>query len=109
SIEPLPNALGKQILADIAAADQMRDSGRLDQAIDAYEDLRSKNPTLTMLNLVIGDAYRQKAGTEPNPAARQPLYERAIASYQAVLKIEPDNARAKAELARTEKQRSAVD
>lgn len=106
SIQPLPNALGRQIAADISAADDMRNAGRLDQAIAAYEELLSKNPTLTMMSLVIGDTYRQKAARETNSAARQPLYDRAIASYQQVLKIEPENERAKAELARTQQQKS---
>ena len=106
SIDPLPNALARQITADISAADDLRRSGRLEQAIDAYEDILSKNPTLTMINLVIGEAYRQKAGGEPSPAARQPYYDRAIASYQQVLKIDPENARAKAELARTQEQKA---
>lgn len=106
SIEPLPNALGRDITAEISAADDFRRSGRLDQAIDAYEEILSKNPTLTMMNVVIGDAYRQKAVSEPNPAARQPLYDRAIAAYQRMLKAEPENVRAKAELARTQQQKS---
>lgn len=106
SIDPLPNALSRQIVADIIAADDLRRSGRLDQAIDAYEEILSKNPTLTMMNLVIGEVYRQKAGSEPNPSARQPLYDRAIASYQQLLKIDPDHARAKAELARTQQQKA---
>jgi tetratricopeptide (TPR) repeat protein len=106
SIDPLPNALGRQISADINAADDLRRSGRLDQAIDAYEEILSKNPTLTMVNLVIGDAYRQKAGIEANAAARQPLFDRAIAAYQQLLKLEPENARAKAELARVQQQKA---
>ena len=109
SIEPLPNALGRQIAADITAADQMRDTGRLDQAISAYEELLSKNPTLTMINLVIGDAYRQKAGRETNPAARQPLYDRAITSYQQLLKIEPDNQRAMSALTQAQQQKSGAN
>jgi tetratricopeptide (TPR) repeat protein len=106
SIEPLPNALSRQVAADIATADDLRRAGRLDQAVDAYEEILSKNPTLTMMNLVIGEIYRQRAGSEPNAAARQPLYDRAIASYQQLLKLDPDNARAKAELARTEQQKA---
>ena len=106
SIDPLPNALSRQITAEISAADDHRRSGRLDQAIDAYEQILSKNPTLTMINMVIGDAYRQKAGGEPNLSARQPLYERAIAAYQQLLKTEPENVRAKAELARTQQQKA---
>ena len=106
SIDPLPNALSRQITGEISAADDLRRSGRLEQAIDAYEEILSKNPTLTMMNMVIGDAYRQRAGSETSSSARQPLYDRAIAAYQQLLKTEPENARAKAELARTQQQKS---
>jgi hypothetical protein len=99
---PLPGALGRQIATDIATANELRQTGRVDQALAAYEDIISKNPTLTMVHLVIGDMYCMKAEREGSPAMRQPLYDRAIASYQQVLKTDPDNASAKTALERTE-------
>ena len=101
TIGPLPGALPRQIAADISAADGLRDSGRVDQAIAAYEEILARNPTLTMMNLVIAESYRLRAEKEADPTAREPLLDRAIASYQQVLKAEPENALAKSELERT--------
>ena len=61
---PIPNALDRNIQQLIEDAASMRDAGRLDQAIAAYQDIRSKNPKLTSINLVIGDLYRRKAAQE---------------------------------------------
>ncbi len=41
--------------------------GRLDQALAAYQDIRTRNPKLTSVNLVIGDLYRRKATQENDP------------------------------------------
>ena len=106
---PLPGALNKQIMSEIAAADELRNAGRFDQAIEKYQEIAGKNPKVTMVNVVIGDAYRQKAANETSSAARGPLYDRAIASYQQALKAEPDNDRARIELAMTLMQKGSLD
>jgi tetratricopeptide (TPR) repeat protein len=100
-LKPLPGALPSNIRAQIAAANLMRDQGRIDQAITAYQDIRNKNSTLTSLNLVIAAAYRQKAALETDATARRAALERAVESYSEMLKAEPDNDRAKAELSAT--------
>ena len=56
---PLPGALDKNIQQALTDASVLRDQGRFDQAIAAYEDIRSKNPKLTSVYLVLGDVYRQ--------------------------------------------------
>jgi tetratricopeptide (TPR) repeat protein len=96
---PLPGALVKDIQEQLTAANALRDEGRHDQAIAAYQSIHSRNPKLTNLNLVIADVYRQKANGERDAAARQALLEHASAAYDEVLKTDADNEHAKAELA----------
>jgi len=96
---PIPNALTKAIQQQIVAANTLRDRGQLDQAIAAYEQVRDQNPKLTAMNLVVAGAYRQKAAQETNASSRRTLLERAITSYTTLLASDPDNERAKTELA----------
>ena len=98
---PIPGALVKDIQQQLAAANALRDKGQLDQAIAAYEQIRDKNPKLTSVNLVVGGVYRKKAALESDPTARRALFDRAIASYTAVLTEDAAHERAKAELEST--------
>jgi hypothetical protein len=98
---PIPGALVKDIQQQLAAANALRDKGQLDQAIAAYEQIRDKNPKLTAVNLVVGGVYRKRAALETDPTARRALFERAIASYTAVLTDDAANERAKTELEST--------
>lgn len=92
---PLPGALEKNVEQQITEANSLRDQGRLDQAIAAYDEIRAKNPKLTAVNLVLGDVYRQRAAQERDPAARQTLLTRALGAYTEVLKTDAQNERAK--------------
>src|SRR5262245_60899439 len=105
---PIPNALTRTVQQQINAANSLRERGQLDQAIAAYEQVRDQNPRLTAMNLVVADAYRQKASQETNPASRRTLIDRAIASYTTLLSSEPDNERAKTELATARAEAAAV-
>ena len=96
---PIPNALDRNIQQLIQDAAGMRDAGRIDQAIAAYQDIRTKNPKLTAVNLVIGDLYRRKAAQESDPSARQTLYRQALDAYDQMLKIDAGNERALTESA----------
>jgi tetratricopeptide (TPR) repeat protein len=96
---PVPNALDRNILQMIEEAAALREAGRLDQAIAAYQDIRTKNPKLTSVNLVIGDLYRRKATQESDPGARQTLYRQALDAYDLLLKSDGTNERALAESA----------
>ena len=95
---PLPGALDKNIQQALNDASTLRDQGRFDQAIAAYEDIRSKNPKLTSVYLVLGDVYRQKAAQQSDAASRQTLLNQAVSSYTEMLKSDADNAHAKAGL-----------
>jgi len=96
---PIPNALDRNIEQLIQEAATLRDQGRLDQALAAYQDIRSRNPKLTSVNFVIGDLYRRKATEEKDPAARQALLRQALDAYEVLLKADATNERALAESA----------
>lgn len=103
-----PGALPSNIQAQITAANMMRDQGRIDQAIRAYEEIRTRYGSLTSLNLVIGAAYRRKAASEPDATARRAALDRAIECYTELLKANPDDPRANAELASAQVEASAI-
>jgi tetratricopeptide (TPR) repeat protein len=94
---PIPNALDRNIEQLIQEAATARDAGRLDQAIAAYQDIRTRNPKLTSVNLVIGDLYRRKAAQETDPNAKQNFYRQALDAYDQLLKSDATNVRARAE------------
>ena len=96
---PIPNALDHNIEQLIQDAATLRDQGRIDQALAAYQDIRAKNPKLTSVNLVIGDLYQRKATQEKDPAARQALLRQALDAYDLMLKADATNERALAESA----------
>ena len=96
---PIPNALDRNIEQLLQEAATLRDQGRIDQALAAYQDIRTKNPKLTSVNLVIGDLYRRKAAQEKDPAARQALLRQALDAYDQLLKTDATNERALAESA----------
>ena len=93
---PLPGALDKNIQQELTDAAALRDQGRFDQAIAAYEDIRSRNGKLTSVHLMLADVYRQKAAQQSDLAARQLLLNQALSSYTEMLKSDAENGRAKA-------------
>lgn len=96
---PIPGALVKDIQEQLTSANALRDQGRFDQAIAAYQAIQIKNPKLTTVNLVLGGVYRRKSEVERDRAARVALLERASAAYNAVLENDAENQRARRELA----------
>ena len=96
---PIAGALVKDIQEQLTAANALRDEGRFDQAITAYQSIQTKNPKLTTLNLVLAGTYRDKAERESDPAARVALLERAVTAYADLLKDDTGNERAKTEMA----------
>jgi hypothetical protein len=93
---PVPGALTPNIEGQIDAANALRDQGRHEQAIAAYQDIRSRNPKLTHVNFVIAEMYLGRAAQEAEPAPRRALVDLAIASYDEVLKVDGSNERARA-------------
>jgi tetratricopeptide (TPR) repeat protein len=80
----------KELQAEIDAADALLKAGEYDQAISAYQATLVKAPTLTLINLQIGNALRMKRE-----------YDRAIEVFQEILKTDPTNERAKIQIGMT--------
>jgi tetratricopeptide (TPR) repeat protein len=99
---PMPGALSKTISEDIAAAEALRQAGRYDDAIAAYQSIQSKNARLTSVNLMLATLYREKAAREKDAVARQALLGRAMTAYTDLLKSDDTNARARVELGVTQ-------
>lgn len=95
---PIPGALAKDIQGQLTIANSLRDQGRYDEAIAAYQSIQTQNAKLTTVGLVLGGLYRDKAERESG-AARRTSLEKAAAAYEAVLKDDSGNERAKQELA----------
>jgi TolA-binding protein len=104
SVAAGPPGLTKEVQAELKTADDLRNIGQFDQAIAAYQAVKAKNPSLTMINMVIGAAYRQKAAKESDKAARQAAFDQAIATYGEMLKADPNNERARIEIGMTHMQ-----
>jgi predicted Zn-dependent protease len=104
-----PAALSKEVQAELKAADDLRNAGQFDQAITAYQGIKAKNPSLTMVNMVIAGTYRQKAAKESDKAARQAAFDQAIGAYEEVLKLDNANERAKIEIGMTHMQAGNLD
>jgi tetratricopeptide (TPR) repeat protein len=99
---PMPGALSKTISEDIAAAEALRQAGRYDDAIAAYQSIQSKNARLTSVNLMLATLYREKAAQEKDAVAKQALLGRAMTAYSDLLKSDDTNARARVELGVTQ-------
>jgi Flp pilus assembly protein TadD len=86
----LSGITGKDIQAELAAADADYNAGRFDDAITKYRALMAKSPSLSVIDLQIAAAYRNKKE-----------YDNAIAAYNELLKTDPNNDRAKVGLGMT--------
>jgi tetratricopeptide (TPR) repeat protein len=73
----------------LAAAAELEAAGKLDESIAAYRDLLAKMPALTSVHAQLGVLFERKGDEES-----------AIAAYQAAMKADPLNARARAALDR---------
>jgi len=88
---PIPNSLDKDIQRLLKDARELRDQGRLDQAIASYQEIRTKNPKLSHVSLVLAEVHRQKALQETDPAARRAQIDLALQAYGEVLKQDAAN------------------
>jgi Flp pilus assembly protein TadD len=89
---PPPSILGnvgaKELQNELKAADQQFDAQQWDQAITTYKNILSRAPALTVLELQIGAAYRNKKD-----------YDNAIATYNDLLKADTASDKARIGLA----------
>ena len=72
---PLGGITGKDLQADLAAADALFAQSRWDDAVTAYKAIMVKAPSLSVINLQIAAAYRNKKE-----------YDAATAAYNTILK-----------------------
>jgi len=73
----------KDLQADLAAADALFNGQKWDESIAAYRGIMAKAPSLSVINLQIAAAYRNKKD-----------YDNAIAAYNELLKADPKNEKA---------------
>ena len=97
-----PSALGttapKDLQAALASADSLYNDQRWDEAIAAYTAILEKSPSLSVINLQIAAAYRNKKA-----------FDSAITAYNQLLKIDPDNDKAKIGIAMTNLEKGDLD
>jgi Flp pilus assembly protein TadD len=79
----LGGAAAKDLQADLAAAEVDYNGAKYDDAIAKYRAIMAKAPALTVINLQIAAAYRNKKE-----------YDNAIAAYNELLKADPANDKA---------------
>ena len=79
---------GRDVLEDLARADDLFDAGDYDEAIEAYSAILETVPTLSSLNLQIGHAHQ---------AQQRP--DEALAAYRAALEADPLNPEAQSAVA----------
>jgi hypothetical protein len=73
----------KQLNAQLAAAAALLDAGQYDQAIAAYREIKGRTPSLTLVNLQLGNAFLLKKS-----------YPEAEAAFQEILKNDAADANA---------------
>jgi tetratricopeptide (TPR) repeat protein len=90
---PLANVDARAIQQQLAAAADLERAGKLDEAIASYRDALARVPALTSVHLQLGVLFEEKGDTAT-----------AVAEYQAAIKAEPANAKARAALDRLARQ-----
>jgi tetratricopeptide (TPR) repeat protein len=80
---PLANIAAKDLQTQLAAADSLYKQSQWDQAIAAYRAILSQTPALSIVNLQIAAAYRNKKD-----------YDAALAAYADLLRVDPENEKA---------------
>src|SRR5262249_60606677 len=73
----------KDLQAELAPADGLFNQQKWDDAVAAYRAIMTKAPSLSVINLQIAAAYRNKKD-----------YDAAIAAYNDLLKVDPNNDKA---------------
>jgi tetratricopeptide (TPR) repeat protein len=88
----------KDMQQALGNADYLYNSQRWDEAIAAYRQILADAPALSVVNLQLAAAYRNKRD-----------FDRAISSYGEVLKGDPDNAKAKVGIAMANLEKGDLD
>jgi tetratricopeptide (TPR) repeat protein len=88
----------KDMQQELGNADYLYNAQRWDEAIAAYRRILADAPALTVVNLQLAAAYRNKRE-----------FDRAIGAYREVLNVDPDNAQARAGIAMTNLEKGDLD
>lgn len=95
---PLGGAAAKDLQADLANADALFTAQKWDEAVAAYRAIMTKAPSLTVINLQIAAAYRNKKD-----------YDAALAAYNDLLKADPNNDKAKIGIGMTNLEKGDIE
>ena len=90
----LGGVAAKDLQADLAAADALFNQSKWDEAVAAYRAIMKRTPTLTVINLQIAAAYRNKKD-----------YDAALTAYAALLNVDQNNEKARVGIALTNLER----
>jgi tetratricopeptide (TPR) repeat protein len=80
----------KDLQSDLRSADQQFAAQQWDQAIASYKSILAKAPALSVVNLQLGAAYRNKKD-----------YDNALAAYNDLLKADPNSDKARVGVGQT--------
>jgi Flp pilus assembly protein TadD len=94
----LGSMAAKDLQAELAAADQLYNTQKWDEAIAAYRAIMAKAPSLSVINLQIAAVYRNKKD-----------YDSALAAYNELLKADPNNDKAKIGIGMTNLEKGDLD
>jgi Flp pilus assembly protein TadD len=85
---PLGNVTARDLQAQLTAAEALYIQQKWDEAIVAYKAIVAKTPALSVVNLQIASAYRNKKD-----------YDNAVAAYEALLAADPASEKARVGIA----------
>jgi len=88
----------KDLQAELSAADQLFNAQKWDEAVAAYRAIMTKAPSLSVINLQIAAAYRNKKD-----------YDAALAAYNELLKTDPGNDKAKIGIGMTNLEKGDIE
>jgi tetratricopeptide (TPR) repeat protein len=90
---PVATADVAELQQRLDEASALADGGNVDEAIERYREILTDLPVLTSVHLQLGSLYERKQDVAA-----------AVAEYDALLKADPDNAKARAALDRLTRQ-----
>jgi len=94
----LGGVAAKDLQAELANADTLYNAQKWDEAIAAYRAIMTKAPSLSVINLQIAAAYRNKKD-----------YDSALTAYNDLLKTDPNNDKAKIGIGMTNLEKGDID
>jgi Flp pilus assembly protein TadD len=94
----LSGVAAKDLQAELSSADQLFNAQKWDESIAAYRAILTKAPSLSVINLQIAAAYRNKKD-----------FDSALAAYTELLKTDPNNDKAKIGIGMTNLEKGDID